>query len=150
MIGTALDKITDIASTEPAEHSPEHLRQEIQDKKEAIADTLHRLDQRVHRAFDWRAQAGDHPYLALGFAAGVGCLLSGIFRRKPSPRERMMEALTEGLEDISDQVRGHIDSQFGRPAGNGALKAAAGALAAKAATTYLSNKLGSAFKARNA
>src|SRR5258707_7751022 len=104
MIGTALDKMTDIPAPETAEHSPEDLRREIQDKKEAIAETLHRLDQQVHRVIDWRAQVGDHPYLALGLAAGVGCLFSGIFKSKPSPRERMMEALADGVEDIADQV----------------------------------------------
>lgn len=150
MIGTALEKITDIPTSEPAERSPEDLRQEIQDKKEAIAETLHRLDQRAHRAFDWRAQAGDHPYLALGLAVGVGCLLSGIFKRQPSPRERMMEALAEGVEDIADQVRDRIGSQFNRPAMGGALKATAAALATKAVTIYLSNKLSSASKGRNA
>jgi len=150
MIGTAVEKIADIPSLVPVERSPVELRQEIQDRKEAIAETLHRLDQRAHRAFDWRAQAGDHPYLALGLAVSVGCLLSGIFKRKPSPRERIMEALAEGVEDIADQVRDRIGSQFNQPAIGGALKATAVALAAKAATTYLSNKLSNASKGRNA
>lgn len=150
MSGTALGKITDITSPEPSERSPEVLRRDIQDKKEAIAETINRLDQRVQRATDWRAQAGDHPYLALGLAVGVGCLLSGIFKSKPSPRERIIEALAEGVEDISNQVRDRIDSQFSRPATGGALKATVAALAAKAATTYLRNKLSRAFKARSA
>jgi len=150
MSGTAMEKITDIPSPEPAERSTEDLRQEIKDKKEAIAETLNRLDQRVQRAIDWRAQVGDHPYLALGLAVGVGCLFAGIFKSKPSPRERIMEALAEGVEDIADQVRNRIDSQFRRPARGGALKGAAAALVTKAATAYLRNKLSRAFKGRNA
>lgn len=146
----ALEKITVNTSSEPAERSPEDLRQEIQDKKEAIAETLNRLDQRVHRATDWRAQAGDHPYLALGLAVSAGCLLARIFKRKPGPRERMLDALAESIEDLSDQMRERIDAQFGRPARSGALKATVAALATKAATTYLSNRLSRAHNTRNA
>jgi hypothetical protein len=108
------------------------------------------LDQHVQRAIDWRAQVGDHPYLALGLAVSVGCLFAGIFKSKPSPRERMMEALAEGVEDIVDQARNRVGSQFRLPPRGGALKAAAAALVAKAATAYLSNKLSRAFKGRNA
>jgi ElaB/YqjD/DUF883 family membrane-anchored ribosome-binding protein len=100
MSGIALERIVDIQSApEPAERSSEDLRQEIEAKKEAIAETINRLDQHVKRAIDWRAQVGDHPYLALGLAVGVGCLLVGIFKSKPSPRERIMEALADGVED---------------------------------------------------
>lgn len=158
MNGTTLDKLRSIPSLEPAEDgpeeihedSPEEIRKDIKDKKEAIAETLNRLDQRVHRATDWRAQVGDHPYLALSLAVSAGYLLSGIFKSKPSPRERMMDALAEGVEDITDQVRDRIESYFSWPAKGGALKATAAALAAKAASSYLSNRLSSASKARNA
>lgn len=150
MSGTALEKIADDLSSDTIERSPEDLRQEIKDKKEAIAETLNRLDQRVQRAIDWRAQVGDHPYLALGLAVSVGCLFSGIFKSKPSPQERIMEALADGVDDITDQVRDRIGSQFNRPAKENALKAAAVALLAKAATSYLSNRLSRAPKARNA
>lgn len=148
MIGTALEKNTDPQSLEPVERSPEDLRQEIKDKKVAIAETLNRLDQRVQRATDWRAQVGDHPYLALGLAVSVGCLLSRIFKSKPNPQERIMEALAEGVEDIADQVRDRIDSHFRWPARGGVLKATVAAWAAKAVTTYLSNKLSGASNAR--
>lgn len=143
MGGTALEKLTGIPSSEPVEGSPEELRQELQDKKEAIVETLHRLDQRVQRTVDWRAQVGDHPFLALGLALSAGCLVSGIFKSTPGPQERIMEALAEGVEDITDQVRDRIDSQLGRHAGGGLLKAGLATLATKAAATYLRNKLGS-------
>jgi ElaB/YqjD/DUF883 family membrane-anchored ribosome-binding protein len=154
MNGIALERIADIASApeppEPMERSAEDLRQEIEVKKEAITETINRLDQHVRRAVDWRAQVGDHPYLALGLAVGVGCLFAGIFKSKPSPRERIMEALAESVEDIADQARNRIGSQFRRPARGGALKGAVAALVTKAATAYLRNKLSRAFKGRNA
>jgi ElaB/YqjD/DUF883 family membrane-anchored ribosome-binding protein len=151
MSGITLERIVDIPSApESAERSPEDLRQEIEAKKEAIAETINRLDQHVQRAVDWRAQVGDHPYLALGLAVGVGCLFAGIFKSKPSPRERMMEALAEGVEDIADQVCNRLASEFRRPPTGSALKAAAAALVTKAATAYLRNKLSHVFKGRNA
>jgi ElaB/YqjD/DUF883 family membrane-anchored ribosome-binding protein len=151
MSGTTSERIADIPSApEPAERSSKDLRQEIEAKKEAFAETLSRLDQHVQRTVDWRAQIGDHPYLALGLAFGVGCLFAGIFKSKPSPRERIMEALAESVEDIADQARNRIDSQFRRPARGGALKGAVAALVTEAATTYLRKKLSITFKGRDA
>ena len=151
MSGITLERIADIPSApEPAERSSEDLRQEIEAKKEAFAQTINRLDQHVQRAVDWRAQVGDHPYLALGLAFGVGCLFAGIFKSKPSPRERIIEALAESVEGIADQARNRIGSRFRRPPTGGALKAAAAALVTKAATAYLRKKFSRAFKWRDA
>lgn len=100
MSGIASERIMDISSApDPTERRPEDLRREIEAKKETIAETINRLDQHVKRAVDWRAQVGDHPYLALGLAVCVGCLFAGIFKSKPSPRDRIMEALADGVED---------------------------------------------------
>jgi ElaB/YqjD/DUF883 family membrane-anchored ribosome-binding protein len=151
MSGVTLERIADIPyAPEPAERSSEDLRQEIEAKKEAFAETINRLDRYAQRAVDWRAQVGDHPYLALGLAFGVGCLFAGIFKSKSSPRERIMEALAEGVEDIADQARNRIGSRFRRPPTGGALKGAVAALVTKAATAYLRNKLSRAFKGRDA
>jgi hypothetical protein len=76
-------------------------------------------------------------------------MFAGIFKSKPSPSERITEALAECVEDIADQARNGIGSRFRRPSTDGALKTAA-ALATKAATAYLRNKLSRAFKGRDA
>ena len=146
---TALEQITDVPSPEP-ERTTEDLRQEIKEKKEAIAETLNRVDERIQRAIDWRAQVGDHPFLALGLAVSAGCLFSGIFKRKPGPQERIMEALADGVENVAYQVRHRIDAQFGWPERGGALKATAAALATRAAMSYLSKQLSRVPKAQNA
>ncbi len=130
------------------ERSSEELRRDIEAKKEAIAGTIKRLDKHVQRATDWRAQVGDHPYLAIGVAAGAGSLLAAIFKRKPSPRERMMDALAESVEDIAGQVGHRIVSQFTRTLTAGLLKAAAAALVTKGATAYLRNNWSSTSKDR--
>jgi len=146
MGGIALDRITDAPPLESIEGNPEDLRQEIEYKKEAIAETLSRLDQRLHRAVDWRAQVGDHPFLALGVAIGVGCLFSGVFSSKPSPQERIMDALADGVDDIVDDVRDRIASALSWPVGGGVIKATAAAFATRAATNYLSDKLSNTAK----
>jgi hypothetical protein len=57
MSGITLERIADIPSApNPAGRSSEDLRQEIEAKKEAFAQTIDRLDQHVQRAVDWRAQ----------------------------------------------------------------------------------------------
>ncbi|MEP7272550.1 MAG: hypothetical protein ABI882_13685 [Acidobacteriota bacterium] len=146
MNGSAQEQIIEMPSAELRERTPEDLRQEIEVKKEAIAETLNRLDQRVERAVDWRAQVGDHPFVALGLAASLGCLFAGIFKRNPTPGERIRDALAEGVEDIAAQVRDHIGAQFSGPTRGSALRVTAAALATRAATSYLSNMLSSRLK----
>ena len=150
MNGMALENISDNSVLEPVERSQEELRQELQDKKKAMAETLNRLDQRVQRAFDWRAQVGDHPLMALGIAVGAGCLVSGIFKRKPSPGERMLDAVAEGVEDLTGQVRDQLAPHLSRLTRGSTLKATAATLAVEVATAYLNNKLSTAPERRNA
>src|SRR6185295_16372730 len=89
----------------PTGRNSEDLRQDIEVQKESIAGTLKQLDRRLQRATDWRTQVGEHPFLAVGIAFSVGGLLSGVFRHRPTPRERILDALAESVEDISGQVR---------------------------------------------
>lgn len=147
MSADALDNVVNILSG-PGERSSEELRHDIEAKKEAIAGTIKRLDKRVQRATDWRAQVGEHPILALGIAAGAGCMLAAILKPKPSPYERIMDALAESVEDITDQVGRRITSHLTRNLTGGLLKAAAATLLTKGATAYLRNKLNSTSKER--
>jgi len=123
-----------------AARKPEELRQDIEEQKESIAGTLKQLDSRIHKAADWRTHVGEHPFLAVGIAFTVGGLLSGVFKRKPTPRERILDALAEGVEDITDQVRDRFVSQFTRSFGRGMLKASAATLVTKMAANYISNR----------
>ena len=52
---------TSETSSRFADRNPAELRDDIKASKEAITDTMKRLDQHVNRAVDWRAQVGDHP-----------------------------------------------------------------------------------------
>lgn len=125
---------------ETSTQRPEDLRQDIDAQKDAIAGTLSQLDRKMKRATDWRTPVADHPYLAVGVALGAGALLSGMFRRKPTPRERIIDALAESVEDITDQVRDRFVSKLSRGLASGAVRASAIALAARMAAGYLGNK----------
>ena len=61
------------------ERSAEEIRHDIADKRESLSKTVDRLDERIHQTLDWREYISDHPYAALGIAAGLGFLIWGIF-----------------------------------------------------------------------
>jgi len=123
-----------------AGRKPEELRQDIEEQKESIAGTLKQIDRRLHRATDWRTHVGEHPFLAVGIAFSIGGLLSAAFRRRPTPRERILDALAESVEDISGQVRDRIVSQFSHSFARGMLKASAAALVTKMAANYIESR----------
>lgn len=89
--------------------SAQEIREDIAAKREAITETVDRLGERIHQTLDWHSYVAEHPYIAIGAAAGLGVLVSGIFKRRPSPRDRMIDALAETIEDITDRVRGNLD-----------------------------------------
>ena len=128
---------TSETSSRFADRNAAELRDDIKASKEAITDTMKRLDQHVNRAVDWRVQVGDHPYIAIGAAAVAGTLLAGLFKPKPSPRDRIVDAVAESVEDITDRVRNRIGTQLTRTVAGSMLKTAATALVMKKVTEYL-------------
>jgi ElaB/YqjD/DUF883 family membrane-anchored ribosome-binding protein len=122
---------------ESANRNPTQLRNDIEASREALTDTIKKLDDRMHRAVDWRAQVRDHPMIAVSAAAAGGILLAGLFRHKPTPRERIVDAIAESVEDLTDRVRSRIGSQLTRTVTGSLLKSAITAAVAKAATDYL-------------
>jgi ElaB/YqjD/DUF883 family membrane-anchored ribosome-binding protein len=124
-------------SSEFSNRSPAELRSEIEASREAITDTIKRLDNRMHRVVDWRAQVREHPMIAIGAAAAGGMLLAGMFRRKPTPRERIVDAIAESVEDITDTVRNRVGSELTRTMTGSLLKTAITTILVKKATDYL-------------
>lgn len=103
---TDLDARMSVEDATP-ERSAEEIRQDIADKRESLSKTVDRLGERIHQTLDWREYISDHPYAALGIAAGLGFLMWGIFRPRPTSRERIMDALAEGAEGLADRFRFH-------------------------------------------
>ncbi|AFM24086.1 hypothetical protein [Desulfomonile tiedjei] len=106
--------------------SAEEIRRDIDEKKEVITEAVNRLGQRIHEKVDWRGQVRKHPFLALGAAAGVGFLASGIFRRRANPLEQVAAA----IHDLST-----------RNSGRSIIKMTLLGLATKAATEWINTRL---------
>lgn len=84
--------------------SAEAIRQDIAAKRETISETVDKLGDRIHESLDWREYIADYPMVAIGVAAGVGFLVSGIFKHRPTPQERIMDAVAELTEDLTDRI----------------------------------------------
>jgi ElaB/YqjD/DUF883 family membrane-anchored ribosome-binding protein len=130
-------------SSSGAERSADEIRQDIAARRESITETVDRLSDRFQRTLDWRAYVSDYPLVALGVAAGAGFLVSGIFKRRPTPAERIKYALAESFEDLADQFRHRLEDLAPRRSGFGfgrTVRAAATGAITKAVTDYLRNR----------
>jgi hypothetical protein len=124
------------------ERSAEEIRQDIAAKRESITETVERLNDKFQSTLDWRTYAGDYPFVALGLAAGLGYMASRIFARQPTPRQRIMEAIADSVEDFKDQFGDYLEIVPPKNSAIGtSVKAAATALLTKAATDYVKNVL---------
>ncbi len=124
-----------------SERDTDQIRQDIAARRESITETVDKISERVQRTLDWREYIGEYPLASLGIAAGVGFLVAGIFKPRPSPGDRILEALSETVEDITGRVRAQLDSSPLQSAGSTqSVKAVAAALATKAVVSYLSNQ----------
>jgi hypothetical protein len=122
------------------DRSAEEIRQDIAAKRESITETVERLNDKFQSTLDWRTYASDYPYVALGAALGLGYLVSRVFARKPSPRDRIMDAIAESVEDFKDQFGDYLEIVPQKKSAIGtSVKAAATALLTKAATDYVKN-----------
>ena len=123
--------------------SADEIRQGLAAERESISETVDKLGERLREAVDWRQYVTDHPLLAVGMAAGAGLWLSGLFRRRPSPRERIADAIADNIEDLADSLRERLlawvpDRKSG-PAVT--MKAAATTLASRAAINFVRRKV---------
>ena len=89
--------------------SAEEIRRDIAARRDSISGTVDRLGDRIQETFDWRTYLADYPLVALGVAAGAGFLFAGLVRRKPTPQERIVDALSETVEDLTDRLRSNLD-----------------------------------------
>jgi len=125
------------------ERSADEIRHDIVAERETIADTVDRLGDRLHQTFDWREYIAEYPAVAMGLAAGTGILLSALFRREPTPQERIMDAVAELTEDLTDRISGLAGTVITRKILPGrTVKAAATAMIAKAAIDLAKRKVG--------
>ena len=135
---------------EAPDRSAEAIRQDIAATRETISETVDKLGERIHQTFDWREYIAQYPAVALGVAAGLGFVVGGIFKRKPTPQERIMEAVAELTEEMTGRVGDVMAGVIQKKVISGStLKAAAGALATKVAVDFLKKQFGGAIQGYN-
>jgi ElaB/YqjD/DUF883 family membrane-anchored ribosome-binding protein len=127
---------------ETPERSAEAIRQDIAAKRDSISETVDKLGERIQESLDWREYISKYPMLALGLAAGAGFLIAGLFKRQPTPRERIMDAVAEITEDFTDRIHDAVgDAMPGKKSGpTTMLKTALTATISKAALDFAKGK----------
>jgi hypothetical protein len=122
--------------------SAEAIRNDIAAKRESISETVDKLGEKISQTFDWREYVGQYPVIALGLAAGCGFLVAGIFKRTPTPQERILDAIAELTEDAKDRVQDVVtDLVKRRLVSRSTVKAAITTMATKAAVDFAKQKL---------
>jgi hypothetical protein len=120
--------------------SAEEIREDIAAKRESISQTVDQLGDKLQQKLDWREQVARHPYASLGAAAAVGVLLSGALKHRPTPRERIMDAVAETVEDLTDDVRHSVTGLFLKAGAPKFLRSAIAGILAKAVADVLKNR----------
>ncbi len=85
--------------------STAEIRQDIAAKRESISGAVERLGEKIQGTFDWRSYVVRHPYASVGVAAGAGFLVSGFFRRRTRPSDRIMNALADAVHGLTGDAR---------------------------------------------
>lgn len=62
------------------ERSTEEIERDIEATRESIKETVDQIEERLHRAVDWRSYVKGSPWIALAVAAGVGVLVGRSLR----------------------------------------------------------------------
>jgi ElaB/YqjD/DUF883 family membrane-anchored ribosome-binding protein len=114
------------------ERSTEDIRQDIAKGEENISQTVEQIGEHIKEKLDWRGYVKDAPYWALGTAAGLGYLASGMFLRRTTPMERIMGSIAEEVRDSLGGLRTGA-------AGPGLIKVTLLGIATKAAASWIKN-----------
>lgn len=128
--------------TATTDRSANAIREDIAAKRESISETVDKLGERIHETFDWHEYVAEYPATTLALAAGAGFLMAGIFKRRPTPQERILDAVAELTEEMTDRVGDVMSGVIQQKLVSGrTVKAAATALITRAAIDFLKSKL---------
>lgn len=141
MMEQGTESISNRMSAVPESRSTEDWRHDVEARKEVIAGRIRQIDNRLHQAADWRVQVNEHPFIAVGAAFVAGGLLARAFRRKPTPQDRIYDAVAESIEDFTDSIRHRVAGHVTRGLTRSVLKSVGAALVTKVASAYVSGKL---------
>ena len=125
---------------ETDERSAREIREDIAAKRETISETVDKLTERIHDTFDWHKYVAEYPMVALGLAAGVGFLVAGIFKHEPTPQERIMDAVADLADDLTDRMSSAAGDLVQKKAVSKTVKAAVASMVTKAAVDFARQK----------
>jgi ElaB/YqjD/DUF883 family membrane-anchored ribosome-binding protein len=125
---------------ESDERSAREIREDIAAKRETISETVDKLTERIHDTFDWHKYVAEYPMVALGLAAGVGFLVAGIFKHEPTPQERIMDAVADLADDLTDRMSSAAGDLVKKKAVGTTVKAAVASMVTKAAVDFARQK----------
>jgi hypothetical protein len=110
------------------------LRERLSRRTRSVADTFDELRSEIRDATDWRTQAARHPYWAAAAAGGALLLAFKLLQsRRPHPRERVLNAMADGLEEVAGRLRSRRRSRMGSAFGTSRILNAVLAAAARRA-----------------
>jgi ElaB/YqjD/DUF883 family membrane-anchored ribosome-binding protein len=130
----------DLRPESGSERSSAEIRDDIAARRESITQTVGRLEEKFHETMDWKAYVARHPYLSVGVALGTGLILSGIFKRRTSPTERIVDALIDKAEQLGDDLLDSARRMIVKTVTPGLFRGALYGIAGRALIQYLQDR----------
>lgn len=135
---TERENVTNLEGAD-LQRSAEEIRQDITTARETIADTVEEINVRIQEKLEWRGYIKRYPYVALGAAAGLGVLASGLFKRERPPLERIMGT-------VSETIRDSLGRAISRAGGQGLIRLALFGIATQVAATVIQDSITAALR----
>jgi len=112
------------------ERNTKDIRRDIANEIENITQTIEQIGGLINKKLDWRKYLNDYPYWALGTAAGLGYLTSGMFQ-SDTPTKKC------AIGSYTDEDHHLLGSLFAVTAGSNLIKATLLGIATKAAVSWI-------------
>ena len=122
------------------ERTAEDIRNDIAAKRESINHTVGQLGDKIRETLDWKEYVARYPYAAVGVAVGTGLVIGMLLNRRPSPSERIMDALAEAAEEVGDDLRHSAHKLIMRAVAPSLFRGTIYGLAGKALIQYLQSR----------
>ncbi len=123
-----------------SERSSTEIRNDIAARRESITQTVGQLGDKIHETLDWKGYVARYPYAAIGVAVGAGIIVGGLLKRKPSPSERIVEALVDKDDQLGDDLRDSVRKLFIKTAAPSLFRGSLYGIAGRALMHYLQNR----------
>jgi hypothetical protein len=127
-----------------SERSATAIRNDIAARRESITQTVDQLGERIHEVLDWKGYVRRYPVACIGLALGTGFLVSGLFKKRASPMERLVDALSDKAEQFGEDLRKSATKLIMKTAAPGLFRGTLYGIAGKALMQYLHNRVANA------